>query len=177
MVSNEKRWKSLFLFTIGLAIGTAFCLKWMEADLIVNGDKFTILGLELFYDKTKMESILTGIDDRVQTVLSYHLYFDFAFMAGIFPSIAAMCMMVSYRTSNPVGKKVLYLLAALQILAWAFDIIENIHLLKWIGSPVITQGGLTLFHIIVSLKWIISLTGVIVVVVFFFLKKKTWRAT
>ena len=49
------RWKRLFLFGLGLFIGTAFCMKWMEDDLLVNNEKFTILGLELFYTKEKLQ--------------------------------------------------------------------------------------------------------------------------
>jgi hypothetical protein len=63
------RWKLFFLFSLGLATGSSFCMKWMEADLIANNERFTIPGLELFYSKEKIESILTSLDGRVKTIL------------------------------------------------------------------------------------------------------------
>jgi hypothetical protein len=33
-------------------------MKWMENDLFTNGEKFSILGLELFYPKEKVIGIL-----------------------------------------------------------------------------------------------------------------------
>src|SRR3979490_3145055 len=89
---SYRRWKKLFLFCLGLSAGTAFCMKWMETDLWVNGEKFTIMGLELFYTKEKVMTVLAGLDGHVRTILNYHLHFDFAFMAGIYPGITALCM-------------------------------------------------------------------------------------
>lgn len=84
---SYNRWKSLFLFSVGLFIGTAFCMKWMESDLWAHGKKFTILGLELFYSQEKLADILSTLDIRVKTILQYHLYFDFAFMAATYPGM------------------------------------------------------------------------------------------
>ena len=93
MALRYNNWQSFFIFCLGLFLGTAFCMKWMEADLRVNGEKFTIIGLELFYSKQKVAHIMASLDYRVQTILKYHLFFDFAFMAGAYPGIASLCMM------------------------------------------------------------------------------------
>ena len=90
----------------------------------LNNEKFTILGLGAFLFKTESDADSVSLDDRVQTILRYHLYFDFAFMAGVYPGITSLCMMAREKVHSSV-KKVLYLLAAFQLMAWAADIIEN----------------------------------------------------
>lgn len=157
---SDNHWRSLFLFGLGLFIGAAFCMKWMEGDLWVNGEKFTIVGLELSYTKEKVMAIMTRLDDRVKTILGYHLYFDFVFMAGVYPGIAALCMMARHKITAVSLKKFLFILAALQLAAWAGDIIENLYLLKWMDSPVIGNEFGT-YHLIVYTKWIIALAGVL----------------
>ena len=108
MKPQPSRWKHLFLFCLGLAAGTAFCLKWMEPDFRVNQEVFTIMGLELWYDEEKINTIMGAIDGHVQHVLRYHLVFDFAFMAGVFPGIAALCMMAAEKVKNRNWKLFLF---------------------------------------------------------------------
>ena len=86
MNTEYNRWKKLFIFCLGLAMASAFCMKWMESDFWVGDEKFDILGLELFYPAKKVAAILSGIDPHVKTILGYHLSFDFAFMAGVYPA-------------------------------------------------------------------------------------------
>lgn len=172
MISNQKRWKKLFLFCLGLAVAAAFCMKWMENDLLIRGDEFTIMGLELFYPKGKVTDILAGLDQPVRTILRYHLSFDFAFMAGIFPGIAALCMMTSAKFKPGGWKKILCLLAILQLPAWGFDITENTYLLKWINNPQI-GNEFGFYHFVVATKWIIALTGALVSIPILLFKKTT----
>ena len=152
------RWKRLFLFGLGLFVGTAYCMKWMEEDLWVNKEKFTVLGLELFYSKEKVQVILSTLDYRVETILRYLLYFDFAFMAGVYPGITALCMMAREKIASSRLKKILLFLAAFQLLAWGADLMENYCLLVWIKEPVI-GSEFEWYHGIVVVKWIIALTG------------------
>lgn len=163
---NYNRWRSLFLFCLGLGIASAFCMKWMEDDLVAGGRSFTILGLELYYPADKIKTILGTMDDHVKTILRYHLSFDFAFMAGVYPGIAALCMMARERTANPGWKKWLYVLAALQLTAWGCDIAENIRLFKWMSDPSYI-GGFGFYHAVVYTKWILALTGVLIALPFF----------
>ena len=149
-------WKKLFLFCLGLTIAASFCMKWIENDLVVHGEKFTILGLELFYPKEKLAGILSGLDAHVKTILRYHLSFDFAFMAGVYPAIAALCMMAREKLSKPLLKRIAFIAAALQLAAWAADIIENSWLFYWINNPVIGDG-FSNYHADVWAKWIIAL--------------------
>lgn len=163
MKVNPKHWKIVFLFGLGMSVGTAFCMKWMEADFVTEGGKFTILGLELFYTKEKVESILSSFDDRVKTILRYHLYFDFAFMAGIYSAITSLGMMGKEKLVGLRLRKIIIILASLQLVAWVADIAENYYLLGWIAKPII-GSEFRWYHFIVWIKWIIALIGVLVFV-------------
>ena len=128
------RWQRLFLFCLGLFIAGAFAMKWMENDLLFNIEKISIFGLELFYPKEKIVEIFSGITDKVRTILGYHLSFDFIFMTSCYPGIACLCMMAREKFKSKNLKMILFLLASLQLAAWAFDITENYYLLKWLRT-------------------------------------------
>jgi len=169
------RWKRLFIFSLGLFIGAAFCMKWIEEDFWAKNEKFTMVGLELFYSAAKIENVLSALDDRVQTILRYHLYFDFAFMAGVYPGITSLCMMARQKVSSSTIKRILFLVAAMQLLAWSADIIENYCILQWIKVPVI-GNEFGWYHLIVVVKWVIALAGVLLSVPLV-LGKKTLKTT
>ncbi len=172
---NYKRWQSLFLFCLGLFGGTAFCMKWMEGDfwspLIDGSQKFTVIGLEISYSKAKVATILAGLDGHVKSILRYHLYFDFAFMAGVYPGITSLCIMAREKSRSSLLKKILLVLAAFQTIAWGCDIAENYFLLKWIKNPVI-GNEFGIFHFIVAAKWIIALGGALIAIPLALKKRK-----
>jgi len=163
MSLNYNSWKKIFLVALGLFAGAAFCMKWMEGDFIQNGEKFTIIGLELTYPKEMVARILAGLDGSVKMILRYHLSFDFAFMAGVYPGITALCMMAKEKSDNKFLKKMLFVLAVLQIVAWGCDIYENVCLLNWIKDPAI-GNNFGAYHFIVAVKWIIALTGALLAI-------------
>lgn len=168
--SSRKRWRKLFLFCLGIASATAFCMKWMEPDLIHNQKIFTVIGLELSYPREKIQAILSGLDPSVYQTLTYHLCFDFMFMAGVFPAVACLCMMGRTRSSYSGIRGILFMLAWLQLLAWGCDITENSWLLTWMKKQ--TVDSFTAYRIIVYLKWILVSAGIIFGL-YFSLKKKT----
>lgn len=171
MSVTVQSWKKLGPFCLGLSIAAAFCMKWMEADFRVQGGKFTVLGLEVFYDRQKIMGLLSLISKPVKRVLYYHLCFDFVFMAGIYPCIACLCMIAGEKTVMPGIKKMLFILAALQLAAWAADIIENMYLLNWLSSPVISQDELNLYHLVVITKWVLALAGLMISLIWVFRRK------
>ena len=59
---------------------------------------------------------------------------------------------------------ILFLLASLQLGAWAFDITENYYLLKWLKNPVIGDE-FSFYHVVVYSKWIIAVTGGLVAII------------
>ena len=172
MKLKHNHWQNIFVFSLGLFLGTAFCMKWMENDLRVNNEKFTIIGLELTYSRQKVGDILASIDDRVRTILRYHLFFDFAFMAGAYPGIASLCMMARKRVNSLRIKNLLYVFAAFQLLAWLADIVENLWLLHWIDEPGIGKE-FEWYHWAVVIKWIIALAGATIAITFMIRKKQT----
>ena len=139
-------------------------MKWMENDLLFNNEKISIFGLELFYPKEKIVEIFSGINDKVKTILGYHLSFDFIFMAGCYPGIACLCMITSAKVAGKNLKRILFFLAFMQIFGWTFDVIENYYLLKWLKNPVIGDE-FTFYHFVVYSKWIIALTGALLAIV------------
>ena len=165
MIINYQGWRRLFLFCLGLFAGTAFCMKWMEGDFLFEGRLFTILGLEISYPVEEVTRILSGIETPVQQLLRYHLYFDFAFMAGVYPGIAALCMMGRFKTSSPLYRRILLGMALLQGVAWGCDIAENRWLLHWMEEPG-SIHSFSLYHIVVIIKWVLALTGVLLAIPF-----------
>ena len=164
-------WNRLFLFSLGIFLGTAFCMKWMESDFWAGEEKFTIIGLEIFYPREKIITLFNSLDNRVRTILSYHLYFDFAFMMGAYPGISSLCMMTRAKTISPFLSKLLLMVAFLQMLAWAGDIIENFYLLQWLRHPVIDESTFAFYHFAVILKWFIAIAGVLCCAAVFLLRK------
>ena len=161
MKNDLPRWQRLFLFCLGLFIASAFAMKWMENDLLFNNEKISIFGLELFYPKEKIVEIFSGINDKVKTILGYHLSFDFIFMAGCYPGIACLCMMAREKVKSKTLKIILFLLASLQLGAWAFDITEHYYLLKWLKNPVIGDE-FGFYHVVVYSKWAIAVTAALI---------------
>jgi hypothetical protein len=155
------KWNRLFLFCLGLSLAGAFAMKWIEPDLLYNNEPISIFGLEFFYPADKIIAIFSGIDATVKTILSYHLVFDFVFMAGVYPGIACLCMMAVEKRTEKLLKRILFWLAFLQMAAWAFDVVENYYLLKWLSNPVI-GAEFGLYHIVVYSKWIIALLGIVI---------------
>lgn len=171
MILSYKGWQTIFLVSLGLFAGTAFCMKWMEPDFLYKGTSFSIIGLEISYPLEKVQDILRSIDYKVQTILSYHLYFDYVFMSGVYPGVAALCMMGSQKSGSIIFKKVLIVLALLQLIAFYCDIKENGYLLKWLNDPV-TENEFQKYHIIVLIKWVIALTGVFLAIPFALRKRR-----
>ena len=102
---------------------------------------------------------MNGLDPAVKNILIYHLSFDFMFMVGVFPGVAALLMMGRNKLSNSQIRKFLLTLAILQLIAWGCDITENIWLMTWIKNGVVDQ--LQAFRFLVIAKWIIVCAGIL----------------
>lgn len=161
MTIASKHLRTLFLFCLGLFVGTAYCMKWMESDFRYAEGPFTIIGLEISYPAEQIRAVMGGLDARVHTILGYHLAFDFAFMAGVYPGIAALCLLARQKTRKRFLLRLLGMMALGQLLAWGADVYENICLLGWLRDPA-SVGDLGFYHAIVWLKWSLALGGLIV---------------
>jgi len=158
MTTNSKNLQMIFLCCLGLFLGTTICMKMLESEFFFKGEKFSIIGLELTYSKARVINILSGIEPHVKSLLRFQLYFDFVFMVGVYPGIAALCFMARNKMESPQLKKVLCVIGTLQLMAWVCDILENYSLLKWISHPVIGNEFM-LYHFIVVIKWMLTLIG------------------
>lgn len=163
MTMSYKSWKRLFLFCLGLFAGTAICMKWLENDFIANGSRFTIIGLEITYPKEQVAAIFSGLEEPARSLLRFQLLFDFAFMAGVYPGIAALCIMAFYKSRKPLLRLLLPVLAVLQAVAWTCDIIENSYLLKWLNRPESIHDFGT-YHFVVWVKWILALAAALIAI-------------
>ena len=147
-------WKNLLFFSLGLTLGASLCMKLVESDF----EGFSILGLELGYSRDKITSIFQNMNNHQADLLRFNLWFDFAFMAGIYLLIASLCMLARYRARVRM-RVVLLTLAILQIAALICDVTENLFLLRWsYGAQV---PGLGTYHFFVWAKWILALTGIL----------------
>lgn len=158
MTTNYKGWKSLFLFCLGLFIGSAICMKLMEKEFLNEGSLFTVIGLEISYSREQVFSIFSGMQEPVRSLLRFHLLFDFALMAGVYPGIASLCMMARFKTQRAWLRNILLVLAMLQVLAFACDVTENLFLLKWLDDPA-SISDFELYHMVVGVKWALALSG------------------
>jgi hypothetical protein len=171
MQSSYIRWRSLFLFCLGITIATTFIMQWLASDFWLDDEKFSILGLELFYSKREILTVLTQIKQPAKIALNYQLIFDFAFMAGVYPGIASLCMMAREKITSKGLRNILFALAMLQPVAWAFDIVENSYLLNWIEKPEIGDE-FSMYHNIVAAKWLIALIGAFTAIILTVFKKQ-----
>lgn len=165
----------LLLFCSGIFIGTAFCMKWVEPAFLSNGSTFSIIGLEITYPREKVLSILGNLSLPVKTNLQNHLVFDFVFMAGVYPGIAALCMMARKKVTSNAAKNLFLILALLQAAAWFFDIRENLYLLNWLNDTTITASAFDNYHQIVFSKWILALVAILLAVIMLLLPQKPTR--
>lgn len=146
-------------------------MEWLSNDFWLDDQKFSILGLELFYSKKEILTVLTQIKQPARTALNYQLIFDFAFMTGVYPGIASLCMMTREKITRKNLRNILFGLAMLQPLAWAFDITENIYLLNWMDKPEIGEE-FSVYHNIVAVKWLIALMGAFTAIIVLIFKKQ-----
>ena len=93
-------------------------------------------------------------------------------MAGVYPGIAALCMMAREKRKNKLIRSVLLSTALLQVIAFGCDIIENMYLLKWLNAPAI-GNEFAFFHWVVAIKWLLAISGALIAIPLVLKKKVT----
>lgn len=121
---------------------------------------FSILDLQFPSSEKELCHIMQGLSPVAGKALRAHLWIDFLFMAGFYPTIAILCIIVGYKTD--VGQYFFWLMAALQLFAWLFDILENGYCLRKLRKPVVntTSNAFKTYSFVVYAKFIICLTGI-----------------
>lgn len=128
---------------------------------------FTILDLQFPSSEQELSNIMKGLSPVVKKALRAHLWVDFLFMAGFYPSIAILCIIVGYKTD--VGQYFFWLVAALQLFAWLFDILENGYCLRKLRKPEAgSPNAFQTYSFFVYTKFILCLAGAIAIPALFY---------
>lgn len=131
--------------------------------------KFTIFDLEFTATPAELSGLIKGIDKlgdatwsaKVKKALRLHLLTDFLFMFCVYPGIAMLCIKTASKMTG-IGEVLFLGLAIAQILAWLFDIIENLYLLNKLRQPEVSTLKVHLMYKrLVMTKWGIAITGAI----------------
>lgn len=131
--------------------------------------KFTIFDLEFTATPAELASLIKGIDKlgnaawsaKIKKALRLHLLTDFLFMACVYPGIGMLCVKTASKMTG-IGEVIFLTLAAAQIFAWLFDIIENAYLLNKLRKPEISTLRVhKMYKRVVMTKWAIAITGAI----------------
>ncbi len=144
-------------FFAGLALASAVCMKLLEPEFARHEPPFTIIGLELNFKADQLAELFASLQQPTAALLRYHLYFDFVFMAAVYPFIGLMCLRAACRFQGS-WKSFFWILASFQLLALLCDVIENACLLLWM-KPEHVINGFTLYRIVVVCKWFLALAG------------------
>ncbi|MBO9154411.1 hypothetical protein ACFOTA_19510 [Chitinophaga sp. GCM10012297] len=94
---------------------------------------FNILDLQFPVSDDELTTMIANMLPGVRKAVRLHLWVDFLFMAGFYPTIALLCFMLGDKTGN--GVYFFWLMGALQGVAWLCDIFENLWLLRKIRKP------------------------------------------
>lgn len=172
MILSQKQWRNSFLFFLGLFLGTAFCMKWLETRFYFQGELFTIIGLEISYPADRVMEILYQSGATEHSLLTAHLYFDFAFMIGAYGGIFSLLIMAKNRATVQWIKHMAVLLAVGQLIAWGCDIRENIYLLDWMTTKPDIRPSFFTYHLVVIVKWVLALSGALLSILVLLLKRK-----
>lgn len=136
---------------------------------------FSIFDLEFPGENETIKNILKGIDalsikpgcdnckeksKKSKTALKNNLLSDFIFMAGVYPFITVLCIATAYKMSH-YGRYIFLGFAVLQLIAWLFDILENLYLLRKMKNPEALSQLHRFYKNMVIAKWVFSVTGFI----------------
>ena len=162
-----------FCFAFGIMLLTSIIMErqsrsFYTRDVVLR--KFSIMDLQLPASAHELSDILKGIyllpeemKEKSIRSLKGQLIIDFLFMPAAYGAIFLLCMKVSWKMTGNIGEQIFAALAWLQLLAFSFDIIENIYLLNKIKPGVVppSQAVHKTMQTIIILKWAFALIGTV----------------
>ncbi len=154
----------IFLFLLLLTAASSWMMNKIAQNFYLNDNsqsRFTITDLELSENKAVLQQKISKMDTFVKQKVALHLKVDYVFMISCYLGVALICLIASSKTDNATLKSVLMVLGYLQIVAWAFDIIENIFLSKWLYDQDFSIN-FGLFKTMVRAKFLLAVTGLAV---------------
>jgi hypothetical protein len=117
---------------------------------------FSIFDLQFPVSDKELTQMIGNMLPGVVKAVRLHLWVDFLFMAGFYPTIALLCIILGYKTGN--GVYFFWLMGALQGVAWICDISENIWLLRKLRKPGPNKQFRT-YSFFVYTKFILAYAG------------------
>lgn len=162
-----------FCFAFAIMLLTSIIMErqsrsFYTRDVVLR--KFSIMDLQLPASAQELADLIKGIyllpkgmKEKSVRSLKGQLIIDFLFMPATYGAIFLLCMKISWKMTGNVGQEIFAALAWLQLLAFVFDVIENIYLLGKI-KPGVTASSESVhksYQTIVIMKWGIALTATI----------------
>lgn len=181
---DEYWWYLIYAFFAIIAITTFFMRRaalgfiydrWTERTFSIMDLEFPTSVRYYTYIMTSLK-MKYNVSEKLPLIsLRKNLYWDFLFMAGIYPFIALLVLHAA--KFDFINSSLFKLIAISQLLAWLLDVIENCLILKttknpkyFLKNPVDNlkiedseQESRPIFKIykfIVVLKWVIALVGI-----------------
>lgn len=174
--------RTLFVTLLVLTCLVSVCI-W------ITSQKTGLTHIELV-DKDKLNAVFSTMDSRpgLQKAILSQLNVDYLFMAFCFSGIAVLCFMARKRASDIMDMKKLLLqplkekgivklfmvLALLQVVAWGLDVWENSKLETWVHNKSVGNDH-GMLQIIVTAKFVLSVTGFVAATVYLFVTIKKHR--
>ena len=151
----------IFMFLLLLTAVSSWMMNKIAQDFYLNDtshSRFTITDLEFSKSKGVLQQKISKMDIFVKQKVALHLKVDYVFMISCYIGVAFICFIASSKTDSASLKSVLMILGYLQLVAWAFDIIENLLLSKWLYNQDFSIN-FGLFKTMVRAKFLLAITG------------------
>ncbi|HUC82918.1 MAG TPA: hypothetical protein VMR70_18565 [Flavisolibacter sp.] len=168
MTTITQNWWLLFIVCFTVMLGLTLWLAAIARNFYTNKDglrSFSIFDLEFAATESMLDKIFAFSTEDSRKQLRRHLLVDFLFMPFVYGGIALLC----YKTALKMEYYGYYLfmgLAALQLLPFVFDVLENSYLM---GKLTLQKGEIARadssafkqYQFFVKAKFTIALTGTI----------------
>lgn len=169
-ITNAWLW---FCIALGIALVASLAMSVLANNFLTRDGsvrRFSIMELEFPSTPLEIVNIIRGIYDlppeqciKGVRSLKIHFLLDFIlFMPATYGGIFILCMKVSVRM-GPYGRACFLVLAWLQLVAFVFDVVENIYLINKIKQDVCrSEVQVHKWYIRMEMaKWGIALLGAI----------------
>jgi hypothetical protein len=134
-----------------------------------TGSSFNVMDFELPGSVDNFNNLLKKwSSEEEKAFILKQLWIDYFFMSTLFPALFILCLwarkmaierekLLGHKGRYQGMKVILSTLAGMQLLAWVFDIVENVRLTTWINQGY--AENLFLFEDMVRLKFFFGIVG------------------
>lgn len=165
--------KTLFIVLLTIFIAATAWMSWIARDFkLKDNSRFSIMDFELPANAEAVKNMMTDFLPGTREAVLKQLNADYVFMAACYPGIMVLCLIALRRIKTVNGlqkdlqlkitggfwKKLLTILAILQLVAWGLDVWENAQIEQWLKTNVINTD-IAFFKARVYTKFAIGLGG------------------